>query len=275
MFPDVIPLAAYLAAATTRIRLTFFALVVPLREPISLAKQIATLDWVSGGRLDVVVGSGWLRSEFEALGIGFDDRGDRTDEYLRVLRACWIEERPSFDGAYVRFPPSAVEPKCVQRPHVPLWIGGNGPRPERRVAELGDGWAPLTGTFEERVAAIGRIRARTAEQGRDPSTLSFVGSLTVGDLDAGTARLHRGHHVTERDTADAERRWSHDTETARQEVATAAEAGFTHLSVMLGGETTDALLDRLDWFATEVIAHDPPRSGAGRPGLDGPGPART
>lgn len=126
-------------------RFVFSALVVPLRQPVVLAKQLATIDQVCDGRVGVVVGSGWLQSEFEALGIGFADRGDRTDEYLRVLKACWTDELPSFSGRYLSFPPSAVEPKCHQTPNIPLWIGGNGPRPERRAAELGDGWAPSPG----------------------------------------------------------------------------------------------------------------------------------
>ncbi len=254
VFPDVFALGAFLAASTSRVRIVFGALVVPLREPISLAKQAATLDWVSGGRLTITVGSGWLKSEFDALGVGFEDRGDRTDEYIRCLKTCWTEDRPSFAGRWVSFPPSAIEPKCVQVPHVPLWIGGNGPRPERRVAELGDGWAPLTGTFDERAAAITRIRDRTAASGRDPEALDFVGGLMVGDLDETTRRLHRGHHVTEADTLDAARRRAAGAEEAIDEVGRAAEAGFTHLGVSLGWSDIDDLEDRLEWFSQSVIS---------------------
>jgi probable F420-dependent oxidoreductase len=253
VFPDVFALGAFLAAETQRIKIAFTALVVPLREPIALAKQAATLDWLSGGRLTIVVGSGWLRSEFDALGVGFEDRGHRTDEYLRCLKACWTQERPSFEGRYVSFPPSAVEPKCVQRPHVPLWIGGNGPRPERRVVELGDGWAPLTGTFDDRAAAITRIKQRVGEAGRDPESLAFVGGLTVGELDDTSARLHRGHHVTERDHADQLARRTSSADQAMEEIARAQTAGFTHLGVNLGWTTLDDLEERLDWFATSVM----------------------
>jgi len=253
VFPDVIPLAAFLAARTSSVRFVFSALVVPLRDPVVLAKQLATLDWVSGGRIGAVVGSGWLRSEFDALGISFDDRGARTDEYLRVMKACWTEERPAFDGHYVSFPPSAVEPKCVQSPHVPLWIGGNGPRPEGRVVELGDGWAPLTGTFDERAEAIARIKDRAAVAGRDPGALAFAGSLTVGPVDASSARLARGHHVTERDTADAARRQASTAEEAIDQIGWATEAGFTHLGVGLGWNDPDELVEKLAWFSESVI----------------------
>ncbi len=253
VFPDVVPLAAFLAARTTRIRFVIAALVVPIREPIALAKQLATLDQVSGGRLAVVVGSGWLRPEFEALGVGFEDRGDRTDEYLRVLKACWTEARPSFEGRYLSFPPSAVEPKCVQQPHVPLWIGGNGPRPERRAVEHGDGWAPLTGTFAARAEAIARIRARAAAAGRDPDRLAFVGGLSIGPVDVQSARLARGHHVTDRDRADEERRRAMTARDALEQVGAARAAGFTHLGVGLSWTDVAELQERLSWFAEEVV----------------------
>jgi probable F420-dependent oxidoreductase len=231
----------------------FAALVVPVREPITLAKQLATLDQVSGGRLAVVVGSGWLRSEFEALGVGFEDRGDRVDEYVRVLKACWTEPRPSFQGRYVSFGRSSVEPKCVQRPHLPLWVGGNGPRPERRVVELGDGWAPLTGTFDERAAAIVRIRENAAAAGRNPDGLSFVGGLAVGPVDAHSARLARGHHVTVRDLDDQERRRIGSAREALDQVEAARQAGFTHLGVTLSWESLSELRDRVAWFSDAVI----------------------
>jgi probable F420-dependent oxidoreductase len=254
VFPDVIPLSAFLAARTTSIRLVFAALVVPIRHPVVLAKQLATVDQVSGGRLGVVVGSGWLRSECEALGVGFEDRGQRTDEYLRVMKACWTMDRPTFDGRYVAFPPSAVEPKCLQQPHIPLWIGGNGPRPERRVVELGDGWAPLTGTFAERASGISRLRERAAAAGRDPDRLSFVGGMRVGALDAQSARLTRGHHVMERDTEDADRRQAGGSGEALDSVAAAEAAGFTHMGVELGWASTAELHERLAWFGQEVIS---------------------
>lgn len=253
VFPDVVALSAFLAARTSRIRIVLAALVVPLREPVSLAKQLATVDQVSRGRLGVVVGAGWLQSEFEALGVGFEDRGDRTDEYLQVLKTCWTERVPSFAGRYLSFPPSALEPKCVQQPHVPLWIGGNGPRPERRVVQFGDGWAPLTGTFDERVAAMARIRGRAAAVGRDPDDLAFVGGLTVGRLDAESSRLTRGHHVTVRDREDGDRRRADSAGEALERVASAHESGFTHLGVSLGWESTGELHDRLEWFADEII----------------------
>jgi probable F420-dependent oxidoreductase len=253
VFPDVIPLGAFLAARTGRIRFVFGALVVPIRQPIVLAKQLATLDQVSGGRMTVVVGAGWLRSEFDALGVGFEDRGDRTDEYLRVMKACWTQDTPSFAGRYVSFPTSAVEPKCLQSPHLPLWIGGNGHRPERRVVQLGDGWAPLVGTFAEQAAGIARICDRAAAAGRQPDALSFVGGLTVGSLDPQSSRLTRGHHVTERDTADAASRTATGTGEAIDRVGVAEEAGFTHLGITLGWRSPGELRDRLDEFGEEVI----------------------
>lgn len=253
VFPEVGVLAAYLAARTTRIRFVFHALVVPLRDPVLCAKELATLDWVSGGRLDVVVGTGWLASEFEALGVPYADRGRRTDGYLRVMKALWTQENPEFRGEYVDFGPVHFAPRCVQDPHVPLWIGGTGSAPFRRVVELGDGWAPMVGTLEERAAAIRDLKEQARAAGRDPGALAFVGNLTVGTLDAQSEKLTRGHHATERDRRDALRRAVHDHAAARREVEAHAVAGFTHLGVSLGWDDVEELLRGLRSFADGVI----------------------
>jgi len=120
--------------------------------------------------------------------------------------------------------------------------------------ELGDGWAPLTGTFDDRIESIARIRERAAAAGRDADRLSFVGGLSVGPVDAQSARLSRGHHVVERDTADAERRRASGADDALGQIAAAEAAGFTHLGVQLGWETPAELDDKLAWFAAEVIS---------------------
>jgi alkanesulfonate monooxygenase SsuD/methylene tetrahydromethanopterin reductase-like flavin-dependent oxidoreductase (luciferase family) len=178
----------------------------------------------------------------------------RTDEHLRLLKTCWTGRRPSFSGRYATFGPSAVEPKCVQHPHVPLRIGGNGPRPERRAATLGDGWAPLTGTFAERAEAIRRIHSQAAASGRDPDRLAFVGSLSAGPPDAQSSRLAQGHHVTDRDRADGEHRRATSAGDALGQVRRARDVGFTHLGVGLSWDSAAALKERLTWFSDAVIA---------------------
>jgi probable F420-dependent oxidoreductase len=157
---DLPVLAAYLAARTERIRLLSGVIVVPYHQPVALAKALATLDVVSNGRLSCGVGTGWMRAEFRRLGIPFDERGAITDEYLRAMRELWTSEAPSFHGRYVSFEDVSFFPKPVQRPSIPLYIGGSGPRPLRRAAELGDGWFPMAATLAEIAAGVATIRER-------------------------------------------------------------------------------------------------------------------
>jgi alkanesulfonate monooxygenase SsuD/methylene tetrahydromethanopterin reductase-like flavin-dependent oxidoreductase (luciferase family) len=138
-WPDNFTFASALARETTRVRFLLSALVVPYRRPLHAAKSIATLDWLSAGRVDVTAGVGWMREEFDALGIPMRERGARTTEYLRAMIELWTSDTPSFDGRYLRFGGLVFEPKCVQRPHVPLLIGGTGERAFAQVLEFGAG----------------------------------------------------------------------------------------------------------------------------------------
>lgn len=135
-------LLGYLAAATRRIVLGTSVIVVPYRNPLFLAKALATADVLSGGRLLLGVAAGWCKEEFDSLGVSFERRGDITDETLRILKAMWSSETPSFQGEFWSFRDVAVLPHPVQRPHPPLWVGGNSARARRRAVELGDGWQP-------------------------------------------------------------------------------------------------------------------------------------
>jgi alkanesulfonate monooxygenase SsuD/methylene tetrahydromethanopterin reductase-like flavin-dependent oxidoreductase (luciferase family) len=125
-WPELYVPAGYLAGITSRLRFLFYATVVPYRHPILQASQIATLDQVSRGRLTVVAGIGWLREEFDALGVPFAQRGAPTEEYLAAMRGLWTREEFAFDGRYISFPKVARKPRCFQSPHVPIWIGGVG-----------------------------------------------------------------------------------------------------------------------------------------------------
>jgi probable F420-dependent oxidoreductase len=252
-FYDVFSLASFLAARTSRIRFVVFALVVPLRHPLELARQVATVDQLSGGRIGLVAGTGWLASEFAALGVPFEARGPMTDEWLAALTALWTDEVPAFTGRHVSFPPMTMQPSVVQRPRPPIWIGGTGTAPFRRVIEHGDGWAPMTGTFDERAAVIAELGRRASEAGRDPGSLAFVGSLTVGPPSTWTEQLSRGHHVTAADRGDADARRAGSAAEAVAAVRRAADAGFTHLELSLPGGTSQELLNSLRWFADEVF----------------------
>lgn len=129
---------SFVAAVTSRVGLGTSVLVLPLRRPVVAAKQLATIDFLSGGRLVLGIGAGWLEAEFDACGVPFRTRGDLTDEAVDVLRTCWEAAPTSFEGPTVRFTDMKVKP-LPARP-IPIWVGGTGERALRRAVEKGDGW---------------------------------------------------------------------------------------------------------------------------------------
>src|SRR5712671_2046012 len=136
--------AAFIAAKTSRIRLVLAVMVVPHRPAVLAAKMLSTIDVLSGGRLVVGIGAGWLQSEFDAVvGTPFAERGRVTDEYIDAFRVLWTERSPRFCGRYTRFDGIVLEPKPVQRPHPPIWVGGEGGRALRRAARVGAAWYPI------------------------------------------------------------------------------------------------------------------------------------
>jgi probable F420-dependent oxidoreductase len=149
---DPLAVFGYLAALTSRIRLTTNVLVLGYHHPLEIAKRYGTLDQVSGGRVILGLGVGSLKEEFELLGYPFEDRGRRADDALSALRASLSERLPEYEGPYYRFSGVVVDP-CARQPSVPLWIGGRTARSLRRAVELGDGWVP----FGIRVADLGTM----------------------------------------------------------------------------------------------------------------------
>jgi probable F420-dependent oxidoreductase len=138
--PEPLTCLAFMAACTEKIRLGTGILIVPQRNPVYTAKQVADLDVLSGGRFDFGIGVGWLAEEFQALGVPFEHRGARADDYLRVMKALWTQETSSYDGEYYKLPPVVQNPKPVQRPHPPIYVGGESDAALSRVARLCQGW---------------------------------------------------------------------------------------------------------------------------------------
>jgi len=179
---EQITLLSYIAGQTSKIRLVTSVLIVPHRNPLIAAKSLATLDVLSGGRLVVGVGVGWMREEFEALGLPpFEERGAVTDEYIRAFKVLWTEDDPHFEGKYISFDDISFLPKPVQKPHPPIWVGGESRPALRRTAELADGWYPLgsnptfpMGTPEELKAGMERLAGYARRFGRDPSTIETI-----------------------------------------------------------------------------------------------------
>ena len=159
----------FIAAATSRVTLGTEVLVLPQREPTLVAKQISSLDTLSGGRMRLGVGVGWQESEYEALGEDFHTRGARMDEAIRLFRAYWGDARVDFAGEHYRAVAMAMEPKPPQGARLPIWIGGYSEAAFRRAGQLGDGWvASRVADAESARQAIGAIHGHAEKAGRDP-----------------------------------------------------------------------------------------------------------
>jgi probable F420-dependent oxidoreductase len=174
--------AAFIAAKTDRIRLVLAVMVVPHRPAVLAAKMLSTIDVLSSGRLVVGIGAGWLQAEFDAVvGPPFAARGRVTDEYLSALRNSWTQESPRFDGRWVKYDKIFFEPKPVQKPHPPIWVGGESGLSLRRAARFGDAWYPigsnnkhLLDTLPRYRAGIDRLRQLTGEAGREPASVALT-----------------------------------------------------------------------------------------------------
>ena len=169
-WPDPFSLLAFLAGRTRRIQVGASVIVLPYRHPLVAAKAAATVDQVSGGRLIFGIGVGWDADEFNDLGLPFQQRGAMTDEYLRIIKAAWTHDVPSFRGRYFSFAGATFAPRPVQQPHPPIWVGGTpgavSAPAVRRVAELCDAWHPLGLSLDDIARGIDMIRARATQVGR-------------------------------------------------------------------------------------------------------------
>lgn len=149
VFYEPIATLTYIAALTTKIYLGTSVIILPYRNPIILAKMVSTLDVLSNGRVILGVGTGWLKEEFQALGVPYEKRGKMTDEHIQVLKTLWGQERPKFIGMYNKFEDINFLPKPIQKPCPPIWIGGNSRKAIERAVNLGHGWHPEGLTPEE------------------------------------------------------------------------------------------------------------------------------
>jgi probable F420-dependent oxidoreductase len=178
---EMLTLAAYLAAVTKRLRLVLAVLVVPHRPAVLAAKQLATIDVLSGGRLTVGIGAGWLKAEFDAVvTTPFAERGAVTDEYVAAFKTLWTEKKPVIDGKYVHYDRLLLEPKPVQNP-LPIWVGGESGPSLRRAARLGDAWYPIgtnnahpLDSLPRYKAGVARLRQLTAQAGRNPDAVALT-----------------------------------------------------------------------------------------------------
>lgn len=258
-FYDSLVLGATIAASSTRLRVLYSAIVVPYHPPIGLAKALASLDVLSRGRLIVGVGSGWLKEEFDALGLEFSERGARLDEYLRVIKELWVSDAPRFDGQWVKFQDIAFDPRPLQKPHPPIWVGGWGKNVFRRAVELGDGYYPasqVSGGVGDEDPLDTLIRNRRTlidlleEAGRDPATFTFGHAI-----DYGSSMKPLTSHAA---TSPVERRtisFGYEPGPIIDHIAKAKANGTSHIVIRFADAPTHRdLSEAMERFNAEVMS---------------------
>jgi len=184
--PDPLELLAFLAAVTETLVLATGILVLPEHNPLILAKRLATIDVLSGGRMRLGIGVGWMREELEAVGIDFDTRGARTDEMIDAMRALWSGDEASFAGDFFSFERAVSRPQPLQAGGVPIHVGGHSKAAARRAGRVADGFQPLGLDGDALVERLALMRATALDAGRDPEAieLSLGGLLDALDRDA-------------------------------------------------------------------------------------------
>ena len=239
---------SYLASATSTIKLMTSVMVLPHRGPVLTAKVLATIDVLSGGRLIVGCGIGWMEEEFVALGAPpYKERGAVGDEYIQAFKELWTSDSPTFDGKYCSFANVSFAPKPIQKPHPPIWIGGESPPALRRAAKFGDAWFPIgtnprfpVGSEKQLSGYIDRVRDNARKIGRDPSELDFAYSANwFNDQEA--------------QVVDGERRvFTGSPQQIADDIKAFEELGVRHIMVNLQSDTLDGSLSRMDRFASNV-----------------------
>jgi probable F420-dependent oxidoreductase len=172
---------AYIAGATETIRVNSAITILPLHNPIVLAKALSTIDWMSSGRLTVTFGVGWLEREFEILGAPFHERGRMADEYLEAMIELWTKDDPVYEGRYVSFRDVAFAPKPVQKPHLPIWMGGDADAALKRTSRFASGWWPFLTKPEDIPARIDFIKSQPDFRGGPLEVFYGISTSRVGE----------------------------------------------------------------------------------------------
>jgi probable F420-dependent oxidoreductase len=241
---------AFIAAKTSRLKLVTSVMVVPHRPAVLTAKILSTIDVLSGGRLIVGIGAGWLKEEFEAIGTPpFAARGAVTDEYLQAFRTLWTDDDPRFAGEYVKFSNIIFEPKPVQKPGPAIWVGGESGPALRRTARLGDAWYPIgtnpahpLDSLARYRAGIARLRKVANDNGRDPKSIGL------------TYRVAGYGKALPAKAGDGERRlFSGGAGEIAGDLHDLAELGVSHIDFGFGGATAKEMLDAMKRFRDDVL----------------------
>ena len=242
---DPLAVLNYVAAITTRVKIGTSVIILPYRNPIVVAKMLATTDQLSGGRLIFGAAVGWMEPEFAALRAPFADRGAFSDESLRLIRTLWTQEKVSFEGHYFTFTDMQASPRPLQQPHPPIWVGGNSPRARRRVAEFGDGWHATAMPFDELKAGIADARNKWVRRGRpgEPVFSMRIPCSIEGisqEILRYTPRRPGRDHLTGSVSAIVDR------------LGTYQDLGIHHLALEMSTQSHEATVASFEAFATRI-----------------------
>ncbi|HLJ22147.1 MAG TPA: TIGR03619 family F420-dependent LLM class oxidoreductase [Stellaceae bacterium] len=242
---------AFIAAKTSRLRLVTSIMVVPHRPAVLCAKMLSTIDVLSRGRLIVGAGAGWLKEEFEALDAPpFAARGAVTDEYLQAFRVLWTEDAPSFQGEHVKFGDIVFAPKPVQKPHPPIWVGGESGPALRRAARLGTAWYPIgtnpthpLDSLARYRGGLARLHKAAADVGRDSGSIGLA------------YRVARHGADLPAKAADGERRlFSGSPAEIAGDLRDLGSLGVGHIDFSFAGATADDMLEAMKRFRDDVVS---------------------
>ena len=228
---------SYLAGITTRVRIGVGVLVIPYRNPVLAAKMLATIDVLSGGRVILTAGVGWLKEAFTALEADYEHRGAVTNEYLELMKVIWADPKPSFAGVHYTLPPGLrFNPPPVQKPHIPIWVGGVSAPALRRAATLATGWLGVYQTLDDTRELHAKLSRLLAERDRDEAEFTFAHRLRFQVVNADSDQPCVG---TPQKIADSIHRYR--------------DIGVQHLLLAAPpGPTLHAVLDQADRFENEV-----------------------
>ena len=242
---DPIATLNFLAGCTEKLRLGTHVLILPYRNPVVTAKMLATLDVLSGGRLTLGIGVGWMEEEFKALGLdNYEQRGEVSNEYIQLFKELWTQDSPEFQGNHYQISGSGFQPKPLQKPHPPIWIGGHTSPALRRAAAFGDGWMPIglrppaILEPEELAGKIARLRKLTVEAGRPEDAVSLTFSTGVVFNDA----------------AGSSRAWMQgNPEQIASDLRQYQDLGVSNFIINFQGSTVPELQENMEQFSREVM----------------------
>lgn len=232
---------SHFAGATERVRVNSCIAILPAQHPIVTAKALATMDWLSSGRVTVTFAVGWLEEEFALLGIPFHERGAMADEYIQAILALWTRDNPEFEGKYVSFRDVAFEPKPVQKPHIPVWFGGDADAVLKRTARHAQGWWPFLTKPETIPQRLDFIRSQP----------DYNGQLSDVFYGISTARVGEGHKVLD---DDPRARPGQSKEELIARLGELADLGVTWSSIPIPPLSgIEAYRDYTQWIAEEIM----------------------